>query len=88
MIASLDDCNADSNVDAYSNGRYGDRKQWNGSMVAHSFELLATYFTRPNQLRISVVDVGVGKCLIASRYLGSGSIRSSDILEPAKSTNL
>ncbi len=35
---------------------------------------------------MSVVEVGVGKSRIASRYFGSGSIVELDNLKPAKST--
>ena len=34
---------------------------------------------------MSVVEVGEGKSLIASRYFGSGSMVESDTLNPAKS---
>ena len=36
---------------------------------------------------MSVVDFGIGKSLMASKYFGSGSMDACDMRKPAKSTD-
>ena len=58
----------------------------NGLKVSlyNGIEQFFTWLTKPNQDRTSVVDVGVGKSRIVSRYFGSGSIVALDMRNPAK----
>ena len=44
-------------------------------------------YTRPNQLRMSVVDVGVGKSRMASMYLGNGLDGFVRYAEPCEINN-
>ena len=56
--------------------------------MSRNWAWFATWLTRPNQLLISVVESGLGKSRMASKYFGSGSMVASDTLIPAKSTHL
>ena len=83
-MASLDSEKASSNWGHHENLHQGMGKGLNGSIMSCSWVWSATWLTRPNQVLISVVEVGQGKSLIASRYFGSGSMVESDTLNPSK----
>ena len=76
-MASLEDWKAVSSSGDHENWQRALRNGLNGAMRSGSWGYLATWLTRPNQLLMSVVEVGDGNSLIASRYFGSGSIDES-----------
>ena len=84
MIASFEALKAFSSSAEQENLWLGLRKGLNGVIVSRSWAEFANWLTSPNQLRMSVVDVGVGKSLMASRYLGRGSMDESETRNPAK----
>ncbi|CAL4115972.1 unnamed protein product [Meganyctiphanes norvegica] len=59
----------------------------NGFIFSAMLNAYATWFTRPNQERMSVKLVGVGKPEIARKYLSPGQTSVMVILKPANSTS-
>ena len=86
MMAALDSLKRLLRVSSQLNGMPGFSSSRNGSMrsaIANAYE---TWFTSPNQERMSVVFVGVGKFRMASRYLLLGRTLSGVISKPVNST--
>ena len=84
MMAALDSLKRLLRVSSQWNGMPGFSSSRNGSMrsaIANAYE---TWFTSPNQERMSFVFVGVGKFQMASRYLLQGCTLSGVISKPVK----
>ena len=86
MIASLDSSNSRLSSSFHRNGVPGFSDSRNGSMRSVAEKAYDTWLTKPNQERMSVMLLGVGKWRIASRYFAHGRTLSGVISNPANST--
>ena len=87
QITRLESANERASSSVQRNGVEGFRRVQKGSMVDVIEKAYATWLTRPNQARTSVMLVGVGKSVMDSRNLAQGLTSVRVMLNPANSTS-
>ena len=69
------------------NGLVGFKRSRNGCIVGAIEKAYATWLTKPNQARTSVMFFGVGKPVMASRYFCDGLTSDGVMVNPANFTS-
>ena len=87
QISSFDESNACCSSSVHVNGVEGFSSVLKGDITDAMENAYATWFTRPNQARTSVMPCGVGKSAIARRYFRQGLTSERVISNPANSTS-
>ena len=85
VISSLDASNACWRSSVHMNWAEGFRRARNGAMTGAMEKANATWLTSPNQALMSVIPLGVGKSVMARRYLLHGLTSVLVIWNPASS---
>ena len=86
MITAFDSSNSWSSSSVHVNGESGLRAFRKGSMRSVAAKAYETWLISPNQERMSVTLVGLGKWRMASRYFWHGRTWLFVISKPANST--
>ena len=87
VISSLDASNACWRSSVHMNWAEGFRRARNGAMTDAMEKANATWLTSPNQALMSVIPLGMGKSVMARRYLLHGLTSVLVIWNPANSTS-